>query len=513
MGKPTKTSLQDFDTDMDWECLTPDFDDGSENKLRSNVTQDAHDRSEDVTYSDPDLALISELIENIESSPHAQEPRVLLMQHYAICGWHDAAKEEARQALKVDRNAKEARSFLETSCKITQRVDSGNRRTKARPAGFVSKSNKKFPDPTDCKNQRAQPPKWRPSLVQIESLGVSLKELEDGYVALLKDAELLLNETKLLKQLRAPVSDHQTSDLIRLSKGHINSVVRSETLEGVKKVAEAIVADDKEGSLTGLSAAMKDLEKLAKWLKKPENHVKGFSKGKSRSTGSDEQDQIREALVKRVNALKALLPESLQPIADLALMHADHEILHREYVNQDTFVALDPVTDIPRENFWSSEDGYAWDMAELAGWIKSGKGIMRNPLSKQMFSRADIRAILQHPLGKGLQALGVEQSKLRRGVRPQTIDELDTLAKVLLKDMTEDGKPSHLATEAFVSYLETLPRGEQKAIDDLKVPAKDSHTGIPFDSTIGQTVKDIQGNRVCSHKAGDFLAQAVKYLR
>lgn len=152
-------------------------------------------------------------------------------------------------------------------------------------------------------------------------------------------------------------------------------------------------------------------------------------------------------------------------------------------------------------------------MEELAGAIKAGKGVMRNPLSKQMFTRADIRAIIQHPLGKGLKALQVEQNKLKLGVRPQTIAELDKLAYILLNDTSEDGKPSHIAVEVFTSYLETLPTEEQTAIDELKVPAIDSHSGMAFDTTIGEAVQDVQMNKVCSHKTGDFLTQAVKYLR
>ena len=213
-----------------------------------------------------------------------------------------------------------------------------------------------------------------------------------------------------------------------------------------------------------------------------------------------------------VEALKALLPKDLQPLADLAMMHAEREFLHRTYVNDET-MTFDAVSDIPRANIWSSEDGYAWDMEELASAIRSGKGVMKNPLSKRMFTRADIRMIIQHPLGKGLQALQVGQSKLKRSVRPQTIDELDKVAKVLQVDKSEDGKPSHLALEAFVSYLETLPSGEHKAIDDLQVPAKDSHTVMEFDTSIREAVRDVQRNRVCSHKTGDFLAQAVKYLK
>ena len=139
--------------------------------------------------------------------------------------------------------------------------------------------------------------------------------------------------------------------------------------------------------------------------------------------------------------------------------------------------------------------------------------MMRNPLSKQMFTRADIRAIIQHPFGKRLQALRVEQSNLKPGVRPQTIDKLDRLAKVLLVDLSKERKPSHLAVEAFLSCLETLPRDEQKAVDNLKVPATDSPTEMAFDMTIGEAVRHVEGNRMCSHKAGDSLAQAVKYLK
>ena len=58
-----------------------------------------------------------------------------------------------------------------------------------------------------------------------------------------------------------------------------------------------------------------------------------------------------------------------------------------------------------------------------------------------------------------------------------------------------------------------LPGGEQKAIDNLNLPAKDSHEGMAFDVTIGEAVRDLEGNTICSHKAGDLLSQAVKFLR
>jgi hypothetical protein len=68
----------------------------------------------------------------------------------------------------------------------------------------------------------------------------------------------------------------------------------------------------------------------------------------------------------------------------------------------------DEVSDIPRANFYVTEDNYAWDMDELAQAITANEGIMRNPLSKEIFTSKDIKGILLHPLGQGLGALAVK---------------------------------------------------------------------------------------------------------
>ena len=468
-----------------------------------------------MSYPEPDIALINELLQTIEGNPLAQEAHLLLMQQYARCGWLDAAKEEAHRVLQIDGTVMEAQRYLQDIGKAS--LKQGGRTAKKRGGAKFAKINVeskgKDREASNSREQSAQTLTWRPSLFPINSRSASLQELEEGYAALLRNAKLCLSEMNALRSLKAPDCEAQISKLAALANGQLSSVVRVKPLESVEVVAEAIVAGSSDSGENGVDVALKDLGELVSWLKMSGDPAGTIIKDQSSSTDKDNQNGTREALVKRVKALKAFLPKALQPIADLALMHAEHELLQRDYVNDKTMVSFDPVSDIPRATFWSSEDGYAWNMEELVGAITSGKGVMRNPLSKQMFTKTDIRAIIQHPLGKALQALQIEQSELKRGVRPQTIDELDTLAKTLLADMTEDGKPSHLALEAFVSYLETLPSGEQQAIEDLKVPARDSHTGIAFDGTIGETVKDVQGNRVCSHKAGDFLAQAVKYLK
>ena len=58
-----------------------------------------------------------------------------------------------------------------------------------------------------------------------------------------------------------------------------------------------------------------------------------------------------------------------------------------------------------------------------------------------------------------------------------------------------------------------MPELEQKAIEGLKCPAKDSHTGQAYDSSIGEAVRDAKGNRVCFHKTGDLISQAAAHLR
>ena len=64
-----------------------------------------------------------------------------------------------------------------------------------------------------------------------------------------------------------------------------------------------------------------------------------------------------------MEALKALLPKGLQPLADLAMMHAEREFLHRTYDN-DEIMTFDAVSDIPRANFWMVMHGLCrnWQM-------------------------------------------------------------------------------------------------------------------------------------------------------
>lgn len=172
----------------------------------------------------------------------------------------------------------------------------------------------------------------------------------------------------------------------------------------------------------------------------------------------------------------------------------------------------DPVAAIPLAALLVTEDNHAWDMSELAAALTANAGVMRNPLTRAMFSPDDVRAILAHPLGAPLAPLRLSQDQLKKGVRPDTISRLAAVAATMLADQSADAAASLGAVDELLTYIAALPAAEQKTLDELKIPATDSHTGAAFDYTVGESVRDAKANRTCFHKTGDFLGQAARYL-
>ena len=456
----------------------------------SMITDNGHQNC-----ADPDMELISELIEHISQNPSAVEARGILMQQYNACGCFSGVKEQVEEILKLDPFNWEANAWLDAD------LEANAGRVEANATGGNHKQmNGKVP----MGKVRTS---WKPRVLPVSSPSSALRDLEEGYTDLLKRAKILHWQSKLwhgLKNINSEGSETHALDIATLAQGKVSHVLRTEPVPSVKDVAKAMTTESEKGGRSGFDIAYEDLEGVV--------HKLSSELGEPRKLLDENYDTLRDALIKRASSLKALVPEDVKMLADRALMHAEHELLHRSYVNTETMFG-DAVSDIQRENFWGSEDGYAWDMDELAQAITSNGGVMRNPLSKEMFTPADVRDIVHHPLGKQLAALQIDQKKLKRGLRPTTIDEIAKLAKVLLEDMTVDQVPSRRAIDEFAAYLATLPRTEQQAIDSLKVPARDSHTGNGYDWTIGEAVRDAKGNRVCSHKTGDFLNQAANYLK
>ena len=439
-------------------------------------------------FSFADSSLIEELLHTIELDPANLEAKKLLSGQWQILGWDEAAADLADEVLAVQPGDREAQ-FIRDSVRSGGHQQDQTTRTDAPPAYSFSISD--GPAASDVRTTR---------------------QLKDAYKTLRDEAKSLLQELLCFKQV-APTADctEQVNDLTALSEGRMFSVARrtvgqstagpSKAPVGPPPTVKVLALSMKVDPNTAVDTAILDFTNVLEWERQR----------KPRRSGTN-ADAARDAVRKRADALKTMLPNKMSHIALDAFMHMEHEILKKTYVNSETMIAGDPVADIPRSDFWVSEDGYAWDMTELVQAIEANGGIMRNPLSRENFTVSDVQAIIRHPHGKRLAAMQVEQSKLSKGVRQETITKMRELARVVLDDQSANSHPSHDAVDSFLSYMVTLPKNEQEAPDRLRVPAVDSHTRQKFDMSIGDAVRDAKSNQICFHKAGDLLNQAASWL-
>ena len=436
-----------------------------------------------------DVSLISELYEAIEASPPGIEARKLLVQQLMACEWLDAARDAVSGLLAIVPNDGEAQALL---------------------TAIIQAEGEVVPSPAKA------PQKFPVQTTEIKDVDEARSQLSNGYKTLFSKAKMLHWEMNILHKIlrQKPQSSHASQQFFS-TFGNNNSTV--EALAGgrlgpVRNVqskpgsARKVTLQMERNPTLAVDIAFQDLKDTAQWLRSAANQSQGASFSEA------DNDAVREALQKRTQALISALPRELQQAASTAQIHVEHEILRRTYICSETMYG-DPVSEIPREKFWVTEDGYPWDMEELAQAITSNGGVMRNPLSRQLFTLSDVKAIVSHRLGKPLAALQLAQSELSKGVRPESIEQLANMSAILLSDDSADQMASRQVIDGFLAYVATLPEAEQKALDGLRVPAKDSHTGQAFDSTIGEAVRDAQGNRVCVHKIGDFLGQAAEHLR
>jgi hypothetical protein len=347
-----------------------------------------------------------------------------------------------------------------------------------------------------------------------------MQVLEEGYKALLLEARLLECELDQLKHDHVTLADKDTMQNLKdISAGRVSTAIKTGSIVAVREMAREI----EETPTKCLELLIEDFESVVQW---------GLAQNPPLS-----RDAIRERIVKRKTLMEAALPEAMERHSDAALKEIERRYLERNYVNDETMLG-DKIEDIPQENFFVSEDNYAWNMEELANAIAANSGVMRNPLSKLLFSETDIKTILAHPLGDRLRRYRDEQSKHKKGVRPETIAEVAKLGKIMLEDQTTNAAPSHVAMDEFLAFVLTLPDREQQTIGALKVPARDSNTRQAYDYTILESVKDAKGGMTCGHKVsllshiptqvidistcyiltmclqvGDFLTQAAAYLR
>ncbi|KAM6530467.1 hypothetical protein FALCPG4_008595 [Fusarium falciforme] len=323
-------------------------------------------------------------------------------------------------------------------------------------------------------------------------------DLLGDYKQLMLEAEHLKHELSSIMQLSRLQGIEECQEAMAnlgyISRGEISKAIHSLQPVSVRESARNVAANrDKAQELL-----VQDFEAVIAWASSQETPVS--------------LESIRDRLVKRRTLLDAALPKNMARYTTDALALVERKHLKKKYVNSETMLG-DKVEEIPTKNFFVSEDNYAWDMEELVQALAVNDGVMRNPLSKEMFTEADIRNILSHPLGVRLKPIQLAQNQLKQGVRAETIRRVEALGSILLADQTENAAPSRSATDEFLAYMATLPDNERNTINSLKIPARDKLNGQPYDYTIGQSVKDAKSNLTCFHKVGDFLSQAAQALK
>ncbi|KAF1917830.1 hypothetical protein BDU57DRAFT_445812 [Ampelomyces quisqualis] len=453
---------------------------------------------------DPDMALIGELLEDITRNPPAISARKLLVEHYISVGWLEAAMDNAKDLKKLAPRDAEINEFLQI---LEKKPDLPAPEKRPTSVSSIPAPATRVWDPVSGRYKKTSPAKHVKNSTEAATVEISgdlepaRQDLTQGYQALRARANFVLFDLPHLQSLQRkaglPPSKNVSKVQAIIERVGISPATKTIPPDSARTIARTIRNNPKDA--TGL--AVTDLEGMMKWVREPEG----------RSSGLDD-DAVRDIMVKRSHAVQSALPEHLKMHYEIALMHLEHEFLQRNYANTETMLG-DEIKDIPRANFYVTEDNYAWDMDELVQAITANNGVLRNPLSKEMFTPKDVKGILLHPLGKALAALGVEQHEMAEGVRMETIVQMEKLSHTLLEDQSPDTLSSRKAVDEFLAYIATLPDLEQKAIEDLKCPARDSHTGQSYDFSIGEAVRDAKGNRVCFHKTGDFIKQAAAHLR
>jgi hypothetical protein len=209
---------------------------------------------------------------------------------------------------------------------------------------------------------------------------------------------------------------------------------------------------------------------------------------------------------------------SLQNIFARAVMHLEHEVCGRIYRSNGEDVletmTTDAVADIPRPNFFVTEDGYPWDMDELVQAIVAANGLYVNPMTKAAFTTRDVENILAHAAAAPLRQMHAAQAQLSPGGLSQaTAAALHLVATTCLQDDSEQFAPSFHALDIFLNTTVTLCAQEQNLLKMRLFSLQDSH--FPYGrsrQSIMQIVADGRSNTICIHKTGDFLQQIANQL-
>jgi hypothetical protein len=395
---------------------------------------------------EPDMALMAELLEDISRNPPAVAARKLLVEHYISVGWLDAAMDNAKELKNLAPRDADVTQFLQVLQKKPEPPAPEKRSTSI---SSVPVSEVRAWDPKTGRYKNATVPKHAkktsetPTIELKGDLEPARNDLTQGYQALRAKAKYVLADLLHLQTLQKKTGLPPSQNVAKIRAIAEGTEGTPASRSGPPGSARSVARNIRDNAKEATSVAITDLEDTINWVRKPYGKPSGTN-----------NDTIRDILVKRSDAVQSALPDNLKIHSELALMHMEHEYLNRNYANSETML-LEDVKDITRANFYVTEDNYAWDMDELVQAISASKGVLRNPLSKEMFTPKDVKGILFHPLGKPLAALAVEQREMSKGVRAETIVQMEKLSSVLLEDQSSDTVPSRTAVDEFLAYVAT----------------------------------------------------------
>jgi hypothetical protein len=397
---------------------------------------------------DPDMALIAELLEDISRNSPAISARKLLVEHYISVGWLEAAMDNVQELKDLVPTDREVTGFLQI---LQKKPDPPAAEEQPTSISSVPVLDARVWDPktgrykttTTTTGNHARRTPEAPNTKLRGDLEPKRQDLTQGYQTLRAKAKSVLSDLVRLQSLQKKADLPSSKNIVKIQEIAEKGANTPGNMPDPPGSARSIARTIRDNPKEAMSLAITDLEHTMKWIREPHGQPSGAT-----------NDAVRDVLVKRSDAVQAALPDNLKIYCELALMHMEHEYLTRNYVNSETMLG-DEVKDISRTNFYVTEDNYAWDMDELVQAISANNGVLRNPLSKDMFTPKDIKGILLHPLGQPLAALSVEQREMSKGVRAETIAHMERLATILLEDQTSDTLPSRTAVDGFLAYIAT----------------------------------------------------------
>ncbi|KAK4206924.1 hypothetical protein QBC37DRAFT_456930 [Rhypophila decipiens] len=436
------------------------------------------------------------------------DPRSIFLHERLIEAWDAAGQKETVHAIASDLLALEPTNAL--ALRHVHHTASASSSRKSETPSSSLPFRRHFQ--ASVSGNSLGPPGTNFDLSTTDGRAMAEKRLTEGYAKLCSEAAILSIEMAAVIALLPPwchegTAERRTgpdmvSNLNLAGAGHVHAIAalthQPRSAREVARDLSNIPPDQQSQRL------IDDFEHVISWTR---------SQSDASPLDHGSNDAIRSRLVKRKILLDALLPLTTgETTTATALSYVEHRHLARRYENDETMLG-DAVSDIPAANLLVSEDNYAWDMAELASALEANSGIMRNPLTRKLFSETDVRRILAHPLGQRLRPMrDAQTAHLSRGLHPDTVRLVAQMGRVMVADQTLDMAPSQEVADEFLAHVATLPDAERQVLECLKVPARDSLNRQQFDYTVLQAVHDFKSNLTCVHKIGDFFNQAAQHF-